>query len=618
MATQEEEATTPAAQWSLWKGRLDRARRESEAWIRRGERIVERYRDDRAQWDDSRRLNILWSNIQTLLPAMYARAPKPRVRRRFKDADPVARLAAELLERAVATVLDEGDFHQVMGQVVLDLLLVGRGSAWLHYVPHWGPELSLGEEPGLALVTREEIRCEYVPWQDFLHGPGTGWRAVAWVARRVRVSRSRLIRRFGAELASRVRLDFQPLGGAGETGAEQGKATLWEIWDRESRQVLWLAEGFGEAPLEVRDDPLGLKDFFPCPRPMLATTTNDSLLPVPDFTQYQDQAAELDVLTDRIRLLARALKVVGVYDASMRESLESVVNGDENRLIPVDQWAVFAQGGGVRGHLEFMPVAEVASTLAKLIQVRDRAKQDLYEVTGLADVIRGATRASETATAQSIKNRWGTLRLRRRQDMVQDFARDLVALAAEVMAEQFEPATLLAAAGWGGRPMQDHPHLPAALELLRDQGAREFRIDVETDSTLMPDEEEERQNRITFLQNAGVFLRDAVGLAEKVPALTPLLTEMLLFGVRAFASGRPMEERFEEILARLEEDVAARTVPPGGAATGAEGPDLALPGNRRGPVAGGTALQPSTADRRVATVSGQDDVVQTMMTGDRA
>ena len=42
--------------------------------------------------------------------------------------------------------------------------------------------------------------------------------------------------------------------------------------------------------LDEADDPLRLPDFFPNPDPVLATTSNDKRIPVPDYVEYQDQA----------------------------------------------------------------------------------------------------------------------------------------------------------------------------------------------------------------------------------------------------------------------------------------------------------------------------------------
>ena len=48
-------------------------------WHERGLKIVKRYKDDRDDNDEQRRYNILWSNVQTLVPLLYSSTPKPVV-----------------------------------------------------------------------------------------------------------------------------------------------------------------------------------------------------------------------------------------------------------------------------------------------------------------------------------------------------------------------------------------------------------------------------------------------------------------------------------------------------------------------------------------------------------
>lgn len=54
-----------------------------------------------------------------------------------------------------------------------------------------------------------------------------------------------------------------------------------------------------------------------------------------------------------------------------------------------------------------------------------------------------------------------------------------------------------------------------------------------------------------FLTAAGSFLERALPVAQQVPELAPLMGEMLLYGVRAFKGGRPMEAAFDDAIAKL-------------------------------------------------------------------
>jgi hypothetical protein len=94
----------------------------------------------------------------------------------------------------------------------------------------------------------------------------------------------------------------------------------------------------------------------------------------------------------------------------------------------------------------------------------------------------------------------------------------------------------------------------AAVKLLRDDKLRGFRIDIETDSTIDPDPESEKQARVEFLTASSQFLHQSLEVGMTAPQLRPLLGKMLLFGVRGFRAGRELETAFEETLDALERE----------------------------------------------------------------
>ena len=74
-----------------WVAEIELYERETSTWRRQSKRIVKRYKDDRGQRDDiafGARFNAFWANVQTQMPSLYARNPKPDIQRRFKDSDP--------------------------------------------------------------------------------------------------------------------------------------------------------------------------------------------------------------------------------------------------------------------------------------------------------------------------------------------------------------------------------------------------------------------------------------------------------------------------------------------------------------------------------------------------
>lgn len=376
------------------------------------------------------------------------------------------------------------------------------------------------------------------------------------------MTRKQLVSRFGEEIGNEVKLDHAPKSLRDDQDVKLGpeheaflKATVYEVWDKEGREVLWIAKGYTERPLDRRPDPLNLQSFFPCPRPLYSSKTNDKLVPMADAKQYEAQAKEIDEITERIGLLTEAVVVRGVYDSSVEELRQLLTRKAQNKLIPVDNWQAFAESGGFKGAIDFFPLDEVVNALQVLYQARDRVKADSYEISGISDLVRGATDPRETATAQERKAQYANLRLKKKQQNVQRFVRDVVAIMGEIIAEQFSPETLYKMTGTDFLPDEMKSRFEEAVELLRDDAMRTYRIDIETDSTIAVDENLEKEQRVEFLSAVGSFIQQAQMLAGAVPELTPTLGEMMLFGVRAFKSGRQLEGSLQAAIDRINDRV---------------------------------------------------------------
>jgi len=629
----------PEDQVAYWLAQDKIAAEKERGWLKKGRQIIERYRDQRAPLvaneNPLHKYNVLWSNVQTLRPALYARTPKPDVDRRFKDQDPAGRLASILLERALSTSMDRCNFDEQMRASVDDLLLPGRGVMRILYIPHYGDELppeaqsddtsgapevvaSEGDTktgsvspdqppqpqaPPLREVVFEEACAKYVFWEDYREGPARKWEDVPWIRYRAFMTRAELAKRFKAK-GKAIKLDSTPHNETGATtngDSEQivslfKKAEIWEIWDRTEERVIWLAPTSPELGfLDQVEDPLELPGFFPSPDPLLATTTNDTRIPVPDFVEYQDQAQELDNITARIDILLKALKVSGVYAGEEKAALQQLVDaGTENKLIPIDDWARFTTDkGGLPELIQWMPIQQVAEVLIQLYNARDRVKEVLYEITGMSDIMRGASDPNETATAQNIKMQFGTMRLNERQRRVADYSRDCIRLMANVIAGQFSNQTISAMTGYpqlqpvpppppglqqitvdpqSGQPMpnpqfqqyqqavmpimqqnqQAQAEFDAACKLMRQDMPHGFRIDVEADSTIAPDEQAEKQSRVEFAQAMLPLLQQLMPAVQAQPKFAPAAKETFLFIMRGFKVSRTLEETYEKMFDQLE------------------------------------------------------------------
>ena len=153
-----------------------------------------------------------------------------------------------------------------------------------------------------------------------------------------------------------------------ETDPED-KVIVYEIWSLTDKTVYWIAEGY-DFLCDRKDDPLNLENFFPCPRPLFANATTGTLTPVPDYIEYQDQAIQIDELTQRISMLSKACKIAGVYNAQAKDVQRLLNESVENELIPVDDWAAFAEKGGVEGQISFLPLKDIIGVINELTQIK--------------------------------------------------------------------------------------------------------------------------------------------------------------------------------------------------------------------------------------------------------
>jgi hypothetical protein len=548
--------------------------RSYKRWEARVDRIVKKYKDDsRYDRNPNARFNILWSNVQTIQPAIFARLPRPDVSRRFRDNDPIGRVASMMLERALEFEIEHyGDYKSAMNNSVLDRLLGGRGVAWVRYEPHIVGEESGEPDDGLEITEdadeaetmegmeaesqeRIEYECcpvDYVHWKDFGHTIARTWEEVTAVWRKVYMSRPALCERFGEELGYKIPLDTKPddLKQSYKSDDSVYEALVYEIWDKETGKVLWISKSLGKI-LDERDDPLGLENFWPCPKPLYSTLTTDSLEPIPDFVIYQDQARELDALCDRIDGLINALKVRGVYDASASELQRLFSEGENNTLIPVHNWMAFAEKQGMKGAIDLVDITPFASALQSCYQAMEQVKGQIYELMGIADIQRGQTDPSETLGAQIIKSNNAAGRLKTQQHAVVDFATSLLCIKAQIICNHFTDDTIVKISGAMQLSDEDKQLIPQALELLRNEASKNFRIEVTSDSMIYQDEQQEKQDRMQFLAAVGGFFQQAVPLVQAQPELAPMAIEMLKFGVTAFKAGKQLEGIIDETADKL-------------------------------------------------------------------
>ncbi len=586
-------AKTASDEVERWLDEIKDAKKRETDFRKDGERVLKIYS---AEKNETTPFNILFSNTETLLPALYSAVPRPVVNRRFKDEDPMGKAAATAGQRALEFLLDTNvdgyeTFDDALNHCVLDALLPGRGIATVKY------DAKVESDEGVERKTWETVCCETRSWDRVYFGYAKKWSRVPWIAYEEYIDRDEAIRLFGEETASKLKFS------EGEDGDDEGehrqsavqnlggkKTTLiYQIWDKDGGRVIrWVSPGYGDGVLKVDPDPLQLTGFFNCPRPMAFIAKSSDLVPVAMYKVYENQAEELNRLTQRIKTVAGALRARGIYDSELGDDLDRLMKEGDAILIPSDKTSSLAAEKGLQNAIWFMPVDVLMTTLTQLYQAREQCKRVIYEITGISDILRGSTVASETATAQNIKSQWGTMRLKRLQKEVQRYARDVLRMMLEIAgtkfsegtwasmtglpflttdqrqrAEQMAQALQMAQAQGTQVPPDTQQQVQQALsapvwgqvlDLLQNDLQRAYRIDIETNSTVEPEAVEDQKNIAELMNAIAQYLNGVGPLVAKGSMPIEAAQSMLLAITRRFRFGTDVEDYIKQMKAPPPED----------------------------------------------------------------
>lgn len=608
-----------------WVRELNSADKRWSAFREQATRIQKIYEAETRTQND---FNILYSNTETLLPSLYNVTPRPIVSRRFKDDNKLARIAGKVLERGLAYHVDTPDpiydgFDANMESATLGSLVPGFGLTKIKYdvdfqlamgekddedgsdkakaIEKKGNEDNSGDDmepvedsnpPPEAVSVDYEVVCgEQITFDRVLFGPGQRWSQIPWVAFYHAMTRRDAEKAFGAKVADQL---SYTVGDGRRTEKEEdekrpstdrGMAAVWEIWHRTTKKVYFIEKTYLDGPLkEPIDDPLKLQGFYPCPEPLVLFSRVGNFIPKPLYVFYENQAKELNRISNRINRIIEALKIRGYYGGGI-QNFTDILQKEENTLTALKNQGMAVDGFDINKYIWLFPVEKLITVLQQLYIQREQCKRVIYEVTGISDIIRGSTVASETATAQSIKNQWGTLRLKKMQKRVQRYVRNYLRLVGEVMAKQFSPETWAGMTGLqlptaqqkqmavqalqqlqqqgqqppapgGPPPSQPDPKMVEAasmpsweevLKFLQTDLLRNYTIDIETNSTVEPDAVED-QEQIAKLLGAISNMFSSMGPAVQQGALPMAGFKAILLAVsRRFRFGDEVEDILSQI-----------------------------------------------------------------------
>ena len=525
-----------------WLDRIKAAKKREKDWFQEAERAADAFVVKRDGSGRNYDFNILHSNIATIGPAIYNSMPIPDVRERFRvgNENPdttAARQVAQVIERGILVQCDDGALDVELEDVTTDALLSGRGIVRLRFDADEGVDAM-----GVPTMVNERITFEAVSWRDYCEGPASRWSGVPWVA-----FRHCLPWEIVCEIQDPKLKELLAVGGDYETQPEADADTyIWEIWDKSKRSVLMLVDGTGEV-LSMTDDPLGLSGFFPCTRPVQPITVAGSRVPVSPWSVYQKLADELETITKRIARILDGIKVRGLM-AGNADNIQALAQAEENTLTAAPDMDGLVATQGLQNAVMWWPVETAIVVLRELYTAREATKQMIYEVTGISDIVRGQSDSSETLGAQEIKTQWGSLRIKKMQRDMERCAREVFLMTAELLVSKFSPDTL--------QRMSGIQLTPDAMTLI-GKPLDDYRIDVETDSTVRADLTRRKGEMGQFLQGTAQFFSAMQPVVEQFPPMAEPASELFAAFGRQFNLGKQAEDALEKLVEMAREGAKA-------------------------------------------------------------
>jgi hypothetical protein len=561
---------TPAGKYKYWATELTVSKKARQKWWAKSDKIVNRFigkHQGIERGDDTGgfNLNLFHSNVKTLGDMLYGNTPKIDVSRRYAQPnDDVGRVSAEIMERLLnLDIANNGaEVDAVFRATLQDRLLSGLGCAKVRYTFE-SEEVPVLDEMGQPTgeteekLISEDAPVDYYYWGDILWGWCRTWDKMPWLAFRSYISKDEAIERWGEDVAEELTYKKQTKKTSNE-GVEDDandsawmRAEIWEIWSKDTKKICWISMGYDKT-LEEKDDILEIPNFWPVPPFFIANVTTSLYTPTPDYTLAQDLYNEIDKLQTRIAVITEAVRVVGVYNASA-DNLKSMFNqGNDNDLIPVENWALFGENGGLAGQIQWLPLADIVGALRELITIRDQTIGLLQQTTGMTDIAKGGLNNQYEGVGQTdAKMKFGSVRIQALQDQFARFASDLMQIKAEVISRHFSPETIFKRANM--EFSADIDLVGPAIELIKDTSQAKLRIEIRPESVAMVDFQALKAERTDYMNAVSMFMQSTAPIIEADPATKPFMLQLLQWGLAGFKGSSEIEGVIDKAISASQE-----------------------------------------------------------------
>lgn len=619
---------------ALWHSRIEAAKEQFKPSWDMAKMAFDEYIGPKVKFDSENpnpppaRYPIYWSSVKNLQSMLYSRTPIPVAEKAFDDLDDdIARLACIDLERLAKYLIRSCAFDSTMSYMRDTYIHYGKASCRIYFeseinetaekvyytqievpappAPPQDPSLppmpppppqmvwvnNKGESPEdpsllkqdengfyLEVAGLDRVCVEVCPlhYKDNLHNPDARWQEeVTWQSYRNVLTKSQFEKKFGKVEGIKFEAPKEEdRGSSSDKLPKTPTATVWEIWDEENRELLFLADGKKDAFLTPYlgdnveyegGDPYELDGFFPSPNFILNNCGPDSILPVPDYIQLRPLIEQIHGLAGKLQVHVKSLDTLGIYDAGvpgLKATLEGVRSG---QFAALENFAELIDDGGRPGLekiLRFFPMKEIAEVVSLLMQAIEAYEAKFREIWGLPDIIQGANNPDEGYQKQQQKGEWLSLRATVPGRAFQRVVRDAIEMMCDLALKMFPEQKLKDIMGVNYNTPEDQALWPQRLQLLRDDDERKVRINIETDSTITMNENAQLEQRNYTAKIITDGFASIAAMTQQDPDFAPVGIQALMDVVTGTQRGKNLEGLLRQLQKKKLEQMQNPAPPP--------------------------------------------------------
>lgn len=587
---------------------LDDAETTFDKWDKSADRI-DRLISQGSALSDSKfvtdeEFSLFWANTEVIKPSIYSRPPEPVVQPKHKDRRPDRRVTSEVLERTISTIFDMTDINEVMKEIRDDLTIVGRGSPWVTYdskdkkkriyVDHkdrkdflhqparkW-PDV--GWVAGRAWLTRQEAidrfgkeKADELSYENNRQDRDSGatdsvLKAGVWEVWSKVNDRVYWVSKGSEEMLDdkppHLDLDFFfPCPKPAYSGKiRRSLVPMPDIsfYEPQLRQI-------NDLTTRIHDlcEQLMLKGFFPSGGDVgdavkAALSADDTAILIPINAAVLGNAditklivwLPLEAVANTIQTCIMTRTQL-IEDVQQLMGIADIMRADTNAEETLGAQKLKVQYGSVRIRDKVQELVRVARDITRIcgaIVAQKFTKDDLLDYSQMviptnseikkevADLNKQVKSEMDAAMKECVQKAQ-QLQMQAQQqgqppppEAMQEIEQTLQQHQQQIM-EQYQPQIEKAASAVS---------IEMVMDLLRDKKIAPFVFDIETDSTVYPDEQQEKQDRAEFMTAFAQSGQTLEPLVATGPEGAALAGAMLKFSLAPFKAGRELEMLVDE------------------------------------------------------------------------